>query len=63
MTIREHNMETNIVTDREMTAKELVDHELQQAAESKAASQKASDKAALLNTLGITEDEARLLLG
>ena len=65
-TIRIHDLETNEVIDREMTADELVQYNAEQA-EAKtrrdAEAAKAADKAALLSKLGITEDEARLLLG
>jgi hypothetical protein len=63
--IRIHNTETNEVIDREMTEVELVEFqqlkntEIKQKAEAAA---KATQKAALLERLGITEDEARLLL-
>lgn len=65
-TITEHNVETNEVTQRPMTEIELANWEkLQesaiQAAEEKAA--RAVARQALLDKLGITADEARLLLG
>ena len=64
-TVRIHNTETDEVIDREMTNAEyaqfLVDQEL--SAQIKAeADAKAEAKAALLDRLGITEDEAKLLL-
>ena len=63
--VKIHNAETNEVIEREMTADELTQWETDQAkaqerAEAKAA--KAAEKAALLAKLGITEDEAKLLL-
>ncbi len=64
--IRIHNLETNEIIDREMTADELAIHEeshridAQRKLEENA---KAADKAALLAKLGISEDEAKLLLG
>lgn len=65
MKILEHNVETGEVCERDATVDELKQFEanmkefqLRQA--EKAA--KASAKAALLDRLGITEDEARLLL-
>jgi hypothetical protein len=64
--VRIHNTETNEVIDREMNDDEFTRWEAQQAAnaESEAALvQKASDKAALLAQLGITEEQAKLLLG
>jgi len=63
--IRIHNTETNEVIDREMTEAEFADYqELQAKSEAdKAAIVKSeADKAALLVKLGITADEAKLLL-
>jgi hypothetical protein len=63
--IRIHNQETGEVIDREMTSNELLEFEADQAAEATrqaAEAQKAAEKAALLSKLGITEDEAKLLL-
>jgi len=62
----EHNVETGEIIEREMTKVELDQLKAAQAEaktlqEGKAA--KAAEKAALLAKLGITEDEARLLLG
>jgi hypothetical protein len=64
-TIKIHNAETNEVIERDMTAEELAQWEtdnaeaVQRKAETEA---KATQKAALLDRLGITEDEAKLLL-
>lgn len=61
-----HNATTGEIIEREMNAQELAQQETDQAAETArqaAEEQKAADKAALLEKLGITEDEARLLLG
>lgn len=64
--IRIHNIETNEVIDREMNDAEFKAYELDQAAiaagkiEAKA---KADAKAELLAKLGITAEEAALLLG
>jgi hypothetical protein len=64
--IRIHNIETDEVIDREMTAAEFKQYQLDQEqitqfeAEAKS---KAIAKTALLEKLGITEDEAKLLLG
>jgi len=61
-----HNVETGEVIEREMNAEELEQWETArtvQAEREAAEAQKAADKAALLTKLGITEDEARLLLG
>ena len=61
-----HNVSTGEIVEREMTAEELAQWESGQAeaeARQNAEAQKATAKAALLAKLGITEDEARLLLG
>jgi len=68
-TIMFHNTETNEIVEREMNAEELAQWEADVAyyaakaelakAEAEA---KATQKAALLDKLGITEDEAKLLL-
>jgi hypothetical protein len=63
--VRIHNSETNEIIDREMTDDELAIHEESQRIELErklAESQKAAAKAALLERLGITADEAKLLL-
>lgn len=65
MKIKEHNVETNEVIERDMNAEELAQLAESQAeavalAEAKAAKEAA--KNALLEKLGITEDEAKLLL-
>jgi hypothetical protein len=65
-TIRIHNTETNEVIDREMTDAEFADYEADQAAEAAKqaeAEAKATARAALLTQLGITEEQAKLLLG
>ena len=65
MFIKEHNVETGEVTEREMTVEELEQFELNKAeaiARAEAQATKAEEKAALLAKLGITEDEAKLLL-
>ena len=64
-TITIHNAETGEIEIREMNAEELAQWEKDQAAEATrqaVEAQKAADKAALLSKLGITEDEAKLLL-
>jgi hypothetical protein len=66
MKIYEHNIETGKAVEREMTAAELSQWEVDQveAENAKAtAAAKAHERAALLERLGITEEEARLLLG
>jgi hypothetical protein len=64
--IRIHDLETNEVIDREMNDAEFAQYEADvatQAAADAAAAQKAADRAALLAQLGITEEQAKLLLG
>jgi hypothetical protein len=63
--IRIHNAETGEVIDREMNAAEFKEYEAQQAiyaAMTKEEADKAAAKTALLDRLGITADEADLLL-
>jgi hypothetical protein len=63
--IIEHNVTTGEITEREETAEELAQFEADKAAETarlEAEAQKAADKAALLTKLGISDDEAKLLL-
>jgi hypothetical protein len=64
--IRIHNVETGEIIDREMTAAEIKDHEANAAALSALKADRiAKDEAreALLARLGITQEEAALLLG
>jgi len=61
-----HDSTTGEVTIREMNTNELGQWEKDQitgVAQAQAEATKAADKAVLLAKLGITEDEARLLLG
>ena len=63
--IRIHDLTTNEIIDREMNDEEFIQYEADQAAQviAKAeAETKATAKAALLSKLGITAEEARLLL-
>jgi hypothetical protein len=65
-TIRIHDLSTDEVIDREMNDAEFAQYEVDQAeAATQAATEaaKAAEKAALLERLGITADEAKLLLG
>lgn len=65
MLIREHNLETNTIIDREATLEELAKFEAEQATEAarlEAEQAKAANRAALLERLGITDEEAKLLL-
>jgi hypothetical protein len=63
--IRIHNVETNEIIDREMDDAEFAAYEADKAtnlAEQAKAEAKQTAKAALLSKLGISEDEAKLLL-
>lgn len=63
--IVEHNIETGEIIQREMNAQELQKWEAKKKtdeAEAQAAEEAAAAKAALLEKLGITEEEAKLLL-
>lgn len=63
--IKIHDVETGEVIEREMTADELKQHEKDKANAALAKeieAAKAAEKTALLDKLGITEDEAKLLL-
>ena len=62
----EHNIETGEVLEIELTAEELDILAIEKAkveAEIESKKTKATEKAALLAKLGITDDEAKLLLG
>jgi hypothetical protein len=63
--VRIHNVETNEIIDREMNDAEFAQYEADQAvnaARQAEAEAKAAAKAALLTQLGITEEQAKLLL-
>ena len=60
-----HNAETGEIIEREMNAEELAQHQKDMDAakiQQDAAAAKAIEKAALLEQLGITADQAKLLL-
>ena len=64
--VRIHDLSTDEIIDREMNDTEFTQWEADQAAQAiadAAAAQKAADRAALLTQLGITEEQAKLLLG
>jgi hypothetical protein len=64
--IRIHNTKTNEIIDREMNAKEFAQYKLEQEEFAKSLLEQenaAKAKAALLERLGITAEEAALLLG
>ena len=65
-----HDVASGEVSEVELTAKEIsdinkaqADHATALAAAEAAATQRAADRAALLTQLGITEEQAKLLLG
>lgn len=63
--IRVHDVESNEVIDREMTVSEIAEYEAAQVTLMEKKSEieaKSAAKAALLDRLGMTEDEAKLLL-
>lgn len=65
-TIRIHNVQTGEIIDREMNAEELAKHEAdleRYAAEKAEADAKEAARQAIFDRLGITADEAKLLLG
>jgi hypothetical protein len=62
MFIQEHNSETGEITLRELTAKEISEREKEHNEDLAKAEAKAAAKAALLAQLGITEEQAKLLL-
>ena len=64
--VRIHNVVTNEIIDREMNDAEFAQWQIDQeayATQAAAEAAKAAEKAALLTRLGITADEAKLLLG
>jgi hypothetical protein len=64
--IRIHNIETNEIIDREMNDDEFAQFKIRQAenaAIQAEAATKAAQRQAILDRLGLTSDEARLLLG
>jgi hypothetical protein len=63
--VRIHDLSTDEVIDREMNDAEFAQYEADQAAQAaqaEADAAKAAEKAALLERLGITAEEAKLLL-
>lgn len=63
--IRIHNAETNEIIDREMNDEEFASYQADQEADTIKKAEikaKADAKSALLDRLGMTEDEAKLLL-
>lgn len=65
-TIRIHNVETNEVIDREMTAAEIKKYEAEQEIQKNAQlefEKKEAQKLAIAERLGLTVDELQVLLG
>ena len=66
LTIKLHNVETGEIIERDLTAEEIAQIELDVAKEEARlaeAQAKAAQRQAILDKLGLTADEARLLLG
>ena len=64
--VRIHNTETDEIIDREMTDAEFAEYEAKQAAQAAAqaeAEAQATARQAILDRLGLTAEEAQLLLG
>lgn len=68
--LSEYSVDTGVLIERELTAEEISEREAKavrdanlKAAEDALSASKATAKAALLKRLGITADEAALLLG
>jgi hypothetical protein len=64
--VRIHNVETDEVIDREMNDAEFAQYQADQAAQSAAKAEvqaKETSRQAILDRLGLTADEAKLLLG
>jgi hypothetical protein len=64
--VRIHNIETNEVIDREMNDAEFAQYQADQAAQAAAkaeAEAKETQRQAILDRLGLTADEAKLILG
>lgn len=65
MIIKEHNVETGEIIERPFTADELAQFEIDKItakAEAQAEAAKTAEKQAILDQLGITAEQAKLLL-
>lgn len=63
--VKEHNLSTGEIIEREMTHAELEIYEAEAIEESRKvaeAAEKVAKRAAILERLGLTEDDAKLLL-
>ena len=58
-----HNVETGEIETREMNAEELAQREEQRMTDANAEAAKAAERQAILDRLGLTAEEAQLLLG
>jgi hypothetical protein len=63
MFIQQHNCETGEITQKELTAKQIKDRQDQHNAEVAANEAREAQRQAILDRLGLTADEAQLLLG
>lgn len=63
MFIQQHNCETGEITQRELTAEEISKRDAEYQADQEAKAIKAAARQAILDRLGLTEDEAKILLG
>jgi hypothetical protein len=63
MFIQEHNCETNEILERKLTAKEIKDRQDEHNAEVAANEAREAQRQAILDRLGLTADEAKLILG
>lgn len=64
--LRIHNIQTNEIIDREMNDDEFAEYEVNKAADLAAQAEAQAKKAArqlILDRLGLTADEAKLILG
>jgi signal-transduction protein with cAMP-binding, CBS, and nucleotidyltransferase domain len=65
-TVRIHNIETDEVIDREMNDDEFAQYEAEKAAQlakQAEAEAKAAEKQAILDRIGLTADELKMILG
>ena len=58
-----HNVETGEIETREMNAEELAQREEQRMTDANAEAAKAAERQVILDRLGLTAEEAQLLLG
>jgi hypothetical protein len=64
--IRIHNVETDEIIDREMSEEEFLQYKAEKeqvALEESALAEKVAQKAAILNRLGLNEEELKTILG